>query len=201
MNYLSASGFSSRTLPPVRVLRTLFVVCAFGTTVLLAAGLPYGIDDLFITLTYARNLVETGFPYWHPDLPPVEGFTSLGHVLLIALAHWAGLEPVFANTAVMLMTLAALCAVLARGLRHVALPAFTVGMLIFGLNMELVLWLRCGMDALPYTLTFFLAATTCTDGCARRRFGPAMATALSFLVIMRPEGMIITLTFVVYFWI
>jgi len=54
-------------------------------------------DDAFITFRYSRHLAEIGAPLWNVSHPPVEGYTSFLHVLLMALPIKAGLDPVLTS--------------------------------------------------------------------------------------------------------
>ena len=51
------------------------------------------VDDAYITLRYARNLVEHGALTWNISDPPVEGYTGILWPLLAAGAMWAHLDP------------------------------------------------------------------------------------------------------------
>jgi hypothetical protein len=48
-------------------------------------------DDAYISLTYARHLAEGHGLRWNVDEAPIEGFSNLGQVLLMALPHLARL--------------------------------------------------------------------------------------------------------------
>ena len=51
-------------------------------------------EDSFITLRYARNLANTGIPSWNLGEAPVEGYTSLLHMVLNAGTIALGLDAV-----------------------------------------------------------------------------------------------------------
>ncbi|MCV2868595.1 hypothetical protein OEW28_08135 [Defluviimonas sp. WL0002] len=196
-------GDFTSSAPPARLspLRLVVAAMVFLLSVVMAAGMNASVDDTFITLTYARNLVETGFPYWHPSLPPVEGFTSLGHVLLIALVHATGPDPVVASAVVTLTSLALLFAALAHALRGMTFLAYAAGLLTFGACTSLNTWVSNGLDAVPYTLAFFLAYLSTLHAHEARRLSILTALALIGLVLMRPEGMIIAPVVLVHFWL
>ncbi|MEM7613659.1 MAG: hypothetical protein AAF245_01360, partial [Pseudomonadota bacterium] len=75
--------------------------------VLLAGINPIVVDDTFITFQYARNLVDHGRLTWWHEGPMVDGYTSLGHVLLLSLGRWLGFDLLAVN---MLINLSAVCA-------------------------------------------------------------------------------------------
>ncbi len=62
----------------------LFAVLFF--TVL--AGHYFHYEDAFITYTFARNIAHGHGFVFHPDLPPVQGASSLLHTLLLAGLAW-----------------------------------------------------------------------------------------------------------------
>ncbi|KTD45315.1 LphB [Legionella quinlivanii] len=72
------------------------VAAALGYLVVLqvAAIWPFTIDDMYISLRYARHLAEGKGLLWNLREAPVEGYSNYSFVLLGALAiHW-GLDPV-----------------------------------------------------------------------------------------------------------
>src|SRR5450631_2074674 len=64
-------------------------------------------DDAFITLRYARNLVEGNGPVWNPG-ERVEGYTSFLHLMLVSLVASAGISLVTAARIVGMAALAGL---------------------------------------------------------------------------------------------
>ena len=80
---------------------------------LFAGAAPKFVDDTFITLQYSRNLVESGGFYWHPSLPPVDGFTSLAHVLAIATGHYLGFDLIRWNSILNLVSAVSVLAMFA----------------------------------------------------------------------------------------
>ena len=63
---------------------------------LMALCWPFTVDDAFITLRYSRNLAAGYGPTFNPGEPPVEGYTSVLWMVLLAIPHLLGLEAVLA---------------------------------------------------------------------------------------------------------
>ena len=76
-------------------------------------------DDAFISLRYARNLIELGDLSWNPG-ERVEGYTNFLHLLAVAGLMKLGNEPLAAARVVGLLSALALLAALFFGLRRVA---------------------------------------------------------------------------------
>jgi arabinofuranosyltransferase len=55
---------------------------------------PFTADDAFITLRYARNLAMGYGPTYNAGRPPIEGCTTFLWMLLLALLHRLGADPV-----------------------------------------------------------------------------------------------------------
>lgn len=68
----------------------LFVILALG----LFTVWDFTVDDSYISLRYAHNLVEHGGLVWNVGEPPVEGFTNFGWVLVLALFEWLGTDAI-----------------------------------------------------------------------------------------------------------
>src|SRR3954453_14850312 len=60
---------------------------------------PTYFDDAYMFLRYAHNLLGGYGLGWNRGEPPVDGATSLPHVLVVALVRWAG--PTLSNAAVL----------------------------------------------------------------------------------------------------
>ena len=88
-----------KTVPPFARFRivirnpTLLMYLGFVGVVLLVP--QWTVDDAYITLRYARNLVEHGSLVWNVgDMPPVEGYTGLVWPLIAAALMWMQIDPV-----------------------------------------------------------------------------------------------------------
>lgn len=79
-----------------KILLALLVFVAFVYLLILQtqAIWPFTIDDMYITLRYARNWVNDGALLWNSGEAPVEGYSNFSFVLIAALALHCGLNPV-----------------------------------------------------------------------------------------------------------
>lgn len=78
----------------------------------LAAIWAFTIDDMYISLRYAKNWVTSGNLLWNTQAEPVEGYSNFSFVVLAALALILGIDPVLmlklTGVAGLLVTLLAL---------------------------------------------------------------------------------------------
>lgn len=58
------------------------------------------VDDAYILFRYAQNFVETGQLTWNPGHHPIEGYTGIALVLLVAGATKLGVSPIVASQAI-----------------------------------------------------------------------------------------------------
>jgi hypothetical protein len=161
---------------------------------------PFLVDDTFITFAYARNLAEHGVLTWHVALPMVDGFTSLGHVLLLAGGVVAGLDIVLANTLVNFGAAVVIAGLYAWRVRGLPAPAAVAGFAAIALNAGFVFWVGGGLDALPYAAAFFVAYHCFERAEQAGRLDAATALALVALAVMRPEGALIAAGLLAFFW-
>lgn len=88
-----------------------------GVIALVFAWASFGgglVDDAYISLTYARQLVQGNGLVFHPALPPAEGYSNLLWTLLLALAMALGLPGASAATWLGLVFAGATVALVAR---------------------------------------------------------------------------------------
>ncbi|RMG67386.1 MAG: hypothetical protein D6722_13275, partial [Bacteroidetes bacterium] len=64
-------------------------------------------EDAAILFRYSENLADTGVISYNPGGPPVEGATDFLWMLLLAAAHWLGLETYSASLGLSLLSLLA----------------------------------------------------------------------------------------------
>ncbi len=167
--------------------------------VVLAGVHPRLVDDTFITFQYARNLVEHGALTWHVDLPRVDGFTSLGHVLLLAAGTALGLDIVLANTLIVFGAMALIMLIFVWRTEDLPPAARLLGLSTICLNAGLLFWIAGGLDAVPYVASFFLAYDLYERALQDGRFGARTALGLTVLAGMRPEGMLISIALAAHF--
>lgn len=154
------------------------------------------LDDGYIFLRYARNLATGHGLAWNPGEAPVEGFTSLLWVLLLALPFKLGLDPVAfaqglaiaATVGALVMTLSLARAVLARddgmALLPVALTALAPATLYWASSgLETSLWVFAVVALARAYLAFI-------DGLAPWLLGLALFAA----TLVRPEGWVLVAT-------
>jgi arabinofuranosyltransferase len=91
---MRAVSVTDARIDPLPVL----IIAAFLALLLLFPS--WTVDDTYITLRYARNLVEHGQLVWNVGEAPVEGYTGILWTLLAAGALWAHLSPLVALNAV-----------------------------------------------------------------------------------------------------
>lgn len=148
-------------------------------------------DDAYILFRYARNLVDFGSLTWNPGEPPIEGFTSLGYVLLIAAGEILGLDAVWWSQLLGLIGIAVACvaaAVLARAVTGEDAIATATAAILLSVCSPLAFWARGGMETTLFTATlaFAMAAWVRDD----RRGDSRRVSSLTFLLatVFRPEA-------------
>ncbi|MEM8636869.1 MAG: hypothetical protein AAGF33_18025 [Pseudomonadota bacterium] len=172
----------------------------FAAFIVLAGMNPLAVDDMLITFQYAKNLVEHGVLTWWPDAPLVDGYTSLGHVLLLAALHLAGLNLVAANT---LLNFGALVVISMGILRATAmfrpwvrLAAVSVTLI----NASFMFWIAGGLDGILYTAALLWTYLVYESAIENSNFGAGLAALMLALAAIRPEGMFIALALIIFFF-
>lgn len=177
-------------------LAAILIVGVFLTLVQRVWGTT--VDDTFITLRYARNLAQGYGPTWNTDGVPVEGYTTLLWMLLLALPHVLQLDAlIFAKVVGVACTLAtfglvawAILRVSARpGDRGVAFAAVSaVGfMAVFA---PTTIHAITGMETALFTclLTGFFVATAVLAERPSRQMAQCVALLGLLVGLTRPEG-------------
>jgi hypothetical protein len=148
-------------------------------------------DDAYIAFRYARNLVHHGSLSWNLGEPPIEGFTSLGYVLLIAFGDIMGLDALGWSQLLGLIGFGVACigtAVLAGNVTGGNAIATTIAAVLLAVCPPLAFWSRGGMETVLFTATlaFAMAAWVRDD----RRGDSRGVSSLTFFLasIMRPEA-------------
>jgi len=69
---------------------------------------PFTTDDSFITFRYAQNLAAGHGPTFNAGGPPIEGYTSVLWMLVMAVPHWVGWDAVLFSKVVGIAAMALL---------------------------------------------------------------------------------------------
>ncbi|MEM6705903.1 MAG: hypothetical protein AAF690_24520 [Acidobacteriota bacterium] len=150
-------------------------------------------DDAYISLRYARHLVDQGDLSWNLG-ERVEGYTNFLHLLLVAVGIKIGVEPVAAARLVNAIALAALFGCLARGVVSLTAraPVQALATLLSLSSYALVVWTYGALE--PVMTAALLAAALL--GCLRcAREAPLLTatwTGLAFgaAYLTRPDALI-----------
>lgn len=166
------------------------------------------IDDAFISFRYARNLAEGGGLVFNPGEEPVEGYSNLAWVLLMALAVRAGILPEVASRllgvasgAVMLLAtwrLARRAVDTSRGARWLAL----VPVAILVANRSVAAWSTGGLETRLFSALLVAAVWLAAWDLDRdhRRF-PTALPLLALVVLTRVDGFLHAGTVVATVWL
>lgn len=186
----------------------LFVAWFFACTV--GAEKEDAADDAYISYIYSRNLVEGhGLRYNATDAEPTSGASSLLHVLVVAPAIGAGLDPLAFSRALSIASLLAIGVVF--GLVGSALTrappisgclAGLAVVFLWGAGHDSAAHLASGMDTLMFTAVhaFAVAWAAWVVGDDRPSLGFARTAlglvVLALLSIARPEGATLAVLYV-----
>jgi hypothetical protein len=153
-------------------------------------------DDAYIALRYARNLADGHGLLWNPGQAPVEGYTSLVAVLLVALPAALGADPVAAVRAVNFLAMAGMVAYLvAHGLRRRGAGEDALGpvlpVALVACSTPLWIWAWGGLEGPLFAAAVALAAGSTVRLLAEpSRPGAAWTAGLAagLLPAVRPDG-------------
>ncbi len=170
-----------------RALLLLAAILVFGTHALTYRG--YLLDDAYISLRYAQNLVEGHGLVWTLG-ERVEGYTNFLWVLLGALFLKLGLNAMAALQTVSALAVLALLVFTGR-LAGLASNSPTVPAVVWLLAAEsLGYYTTTGMETALFTLLSTLAIYLCLrEARERRRLGSVIVFVL--LTLTRPEGLML----------
>lgn len=164
--------------------------------VLPAFALSWTVDDAYITLRYARNLVEHGALTWNIGDPPVEGYTGLLWTLLAAAAIWARLPPLF-----VLDVAGVLCSLAVLGLAAAVLAELRADrsrrLLALGLLAAGPWWLVHAGSGLETPLFSALILACVLLALRRSRLLPCVCLLAA---LTRPEGAALALALAAASW-
>jgi hypothetical protein len=167
------------------------VSCVVALLMVLRHG-HYLTDDCFITLRYARHLVEGHGFVFNPGGERVEGFSNLSHAWLAAASIAMGIEPLgvlrFVNRAAIVL-LPAVTYVLAFGVtRHRA--AATGAAILVALHPALAHWSGSGLETGSFV---FLVTASLAVGLSRpgRLRVPLLVVLIIAAATTRPDGIVL----------
>lgn len=158
-------------------------LCALGLLALLAApAWPSTVDDVYITLVYARNWAERGALEWSTG-ERVEGYSNFLFMSLMAASARLGLDIDLLAQVVAFASACAIVVLLARGL-----PRTQAGTLVLAAVVTwapLAHWSMIGMETTFYALLLVLGWRWVFGTPTRWGLGIVSLSAAS---ITRPEG-------------
>jgi hypothetical protein len=178
---------------PIRATERLVLLLLLAAFVLHAIWLRVVAEDAYITFRYARHLAEgLGF-VWNPGEAPVEGFTSLGWVIVMAAVQRAGLAlPVVSQAIGIGAGALALIVVhrLARRVMHAGAVSALLVVTCCAAAGPLACWAASGMETGVFTLLVVFAVYRATrfDVSRRARDAAVAGAALAAASLTRPEG-------------
>ena len=163
------------------------------------AAISFTQDDAFISLRYARNLVDGhGLRYNIDENPPVEGFTNFLWIFIQAIPLFLNMEPVcylkivgFSTGIVLIFT----CALLL--LRHTQSKRWMrAGAFLAAINVPIAVWTVSGMETVWFSLCCAAALLTAPQifNASHRIAACAFWSVLA--VLTRPDGVIVVVSIV-----
>jgi len=188
----------SPAAPRRTVIASLAALCLIFTVLAVARtrATEATVDDSYIFYRYAQHLATGEGLVWNPGEPPVEGFTSLLWVVVLAGMRALGADLVLAAQAlglasslgVLLLTWA-----LARRCNPGrAWPALAAAALV-GLCPPTLMWATSGMEGPFYTLLLLLCTLLWLRTGEQRVPGWLLGGLLLLLCLARPEGLLVAL--------
>lgn len=151
-------------------------------------------DDAFIAFRYAKHLAGGMGLTWNPGEPPLEGFSSPLHVLLLSAGIRIGLDPLALSQILGLLGSLLAClgaAWVARELSNDDPRASPLAALGLSLSTPLAAWSRGGLETTLFT--GLLACAVATWLRKNRGLGPRWLPALLLFIatLSRPEAVLI----------
>lgn len=179
-----------------RINEGLCLLCGFVLAWYLSRRYVFVLDDAFISLRYARNLVSGTGLVFNPGLPPVEGYTNFLWVLLEACVvpftswpeHWLVLFDVLAG---LLVVVVVWWELVRRDVTSSG--SLWLGLLLVAGHETLAAWMGGGLE----TTLFMLLVTWAVGRFLREEFhgGPGSWSALplGLALLTRPEAYLVFL--------
>jgi arabinofuranosyltransferase len=184
-------------IPPLHV---LLLVAATVVFVLRArAELPFIADDAFISLRYARRLLDGHGLTW-TDGPRVEGYSNLLWVLGCALLGWLGVDLVTAARGLGMAATVATLSVLAWWTRGQRWVVCLLALATFALTGPVAVWSIGGLEQPLLDLCIALGfATACSllppkDGASSAPRPILAGVCFGLAALCRPDGLLFGLS-------
>lgn len=184
-------------VPPLHVL--LLVVAAVVVVLRARAQLPFIADDAFISLRYARRLLDGHGLTW-TDGPRVEGYSNLLWVLGCALLGWLGVDLVTAARGLGIAATVATLAVLAWSTRKQRWLVCLLALAALALPGPVAVWAIGGLEQPLLALCIALGLVTAfsllpTDDATSPQPRPILAGVFFGLAALcRPDGLLFGLS-------
>lgn len=179
--------------PPARWGAAPFFAAALLLIVYLlgAARFNFLCDDAFIAFRYAKNLAQGhGLRFNLSEVPPVEGFSNFGWVLIMSGVEALRLDPAVCSRGLSVSCGMVLTLLLFRYVRRriglALFPAF-LATLFFVTLPPVAVWSTSGLATMPFALLVFVAFEILTGDTDRRRAWSAALAGLA-IVLLRTEG-------------
>jgi len=168
-----------------------------------AAGFwGYTVDDAYISIRYADNLVHGHGLVWNPG-EHVEGFSNPTWVLVLAGALWLGLDPMVAGKVLGLGFWAGAVVLAGFGARRLVRPSGAAGHLatvagaaFLAVSYPGVFWSSQNLET-PFYAFLLVAALVRLQGELRSGGAPLSAGLAGLAAISRPEAPLIVFPLVV----
>lgn len=146
-------------------------------------------DDAYISFRYARNLAHGHGLVFNPGDAPVEGFSNLLWVLVLALGEAVGLgSEVLSRCLSVLAGFLLFFSVRAHLARHSATEA-AVGLVFFACLPPLAVWSTGGLATIPFALALFTLFRGLSEAGAGR-LGTLPLIACAVAVLLRADGFV-----------
>jgi len=155
-------------------------------------------DDAMISMTYARNLAEGNGLTWHPDSPPVEGFTNPLWTVLMAAVHVLPIHESKTSLAVMfaniplLLVLMMLASRISEELKPGDTAARSLSAVLAGTYYGMAYWSLRGMEvglmSVLVLWAFLLVLRMARETTPMRAL--SLCGVLVLLVLLRMDGVV-----------
>lgn len=197
-NPASSKASSSSPTEPSKQISWLAVALGLAACAVALLGLEryigvYMPDDAYITYRYAENLAAGKGLVFNAAAPPVEGYSNLSWIVLLAGLSSVGLDiPVWAANLGALLSVLNLVLVYALSLQVIRCRGWAlVAPALIALTSPYAMWARGGLETMWYATLLLLGVWMTVMGLAGRLWAyPLAAIALLVLALTRHDGAI-----------